>query len=55
MLGLGSTEIALAFLACVGASLLCVIYGIVNWNKTGLTSQELRNQVEWEKRDREIE
>ena len=54
MLGFGSVEIALAFYACIGAAIWCIIYGIFNWNKTGLTSQEMRDQVEWAKRDREI-
>lgn len=35
MLGLGSVEIALAFWLSIGATLICVIYGIVNWNKSG--------------------
>ena len=35
MLGFGSVEIALAFWLSIGSTVLCVIYGIVNWNKTG--------------------
>lgn len=35
MLGLGSVEIALAFWLSVGATVLCVVYGIVNWNNKG--------------------
>lgn len=35
MLGLGSLEIALAFWLSIGAAVLCVVYGIVNWNETG--------------------
>ena len=33
MLGLGSAEMALAYWLCIAASALCVVYGIVNWNK----------------------
>lgn len=55
MLGLGSFEIALAFYLCIAAAVWCIIYGLVNWNKTGLTSQEMRAQVEWAKRDREMD
>jgi len=54
MLGLGSMEMALAFILCIAASLLCIIYGIINWNKTGLSSEELREQVEWAKHDRDL-
>ena len=36
MLGLGSLEAALAFWLCIVATLICVIYGAMNWNKEGL-------------------
>lgn len=39
MLGLGSVEIALAFWLSVGATAVCVIYGIVNWNNSGKTAE----------------
>lgn len=35
MLGLGSFTIALAFWLSLGASLLCIVYGLANWNKKG--------------------
>lgn len=35
MLGLGSVEIALAFWLSIGATALCVVYGILNWNNRG--------------------
>jgi len=35
MLGFGSIEIALAYWLSIGATILCVIYGIVNWNNSG--------------------
>ncbi len=39
MLGLGSVEIALAFWLSIGATALCVVYGIVNWNNSGNTAE----------------
>lgn len=33
MLGLGSIEIALAIWLCLAASVGCVVYGLLNWNK----------------------
>ncbi len=39
MLGLGSMEIALAFWLSIGSTVLCVIYGIVNWNNSGKNSE----------------
>jgi hypothetical protein len=40
MLGFGSVEIALAFWLSIGATILCVVYGIVNWNNTGETTEK---------------
>ena len=39
MIGLGSTEIALVFWLCIAASVLCVVYGIVKWNESGLVDK----------------
>ena len=33
MLGFQDKWVLLAYLLSIGSSLLCVIYGIVNWNK----------------------
>ena len=32
---------ALVYWLCIGAAALCLIYGIVNWNKTGLPGEVL--------------
>lgn len=37
LLGMGSVEIALAFWLSVGASVLCLVYGLINWNRGGET------------------
>lgn len=45
MLGLGSVEIALAFWLSIGATLLCVVYGIVNWNNSGSKSKDSKGDA----------
>lgn len=35
MLGLGSLETALAFWLTLAGAAVCVVYGIINWNKGG--------------------
>jgi hypothetical protein len=35
MLGFGSVEIALAYWACILASVFCVAYGALKWNDGG--------------------
>lgn len=48
MLGIASGELALAYLLCIAASLLCVIYGIVKWNDSGPLTEELRELDEYD-------
>ncbi len=55
MLGLGSFEMALAYILCIVASVICVIYGIINWNNTGKTKEELQDIIDWQKEERELE
>lgn len=43
MLGIANTELAWAYILCILASLLCVVYGIVKWNDAGVYSDELRD------------
>jgi len=33
MLGIEDKYVLLAYLLCIGSTVLCVIYGILNWNR----------------------
>ncbi len=33
MLGLGDWMVSLAVWSCLGATAVCVVYGIINWNR----------------------
>jgi len=46
MLGIASAELAVAYILCLAASVLCVAYGIVKWNDTGPLSMELQDAAE---------
>ena len=35
MLGLSDPSILLAYLLSIGGALLCIVYGVINWNKDG--------------------
>ena len=54
MLGLGSGEMALAYILCIVAALVCVVYGIVKWNDTGPYGEHLEEMIEWEHKNKEI-
>jgi hypothetical protein len=47
VLGIASPELALAYILCIAASVLCIVYGIVKWNDTGPLSEELRDLDQW--------
>ena len=56
MLGLGDFWVALVFILTIGSVLLCVGYGIVNWNKDGEPSKkELAEEKRWDKEEKAIE
>jgi len=47
MLGIASAELAWAYILCIAASALCVVYGIWKWNDTGPYTEELRDLDSW--------
>ena len=49
MFGIASMELSWAYVLCIFASFICVVYGIAKWNSTGPTSGELKNEAEPEK------
>lgn len=50
MLGLGDWGVSLAFLLTLGATALCVIYGLINWNKPSPEEEikEIAEEEAWE-------
>ncbi|MCB2194125.1 MAG: hypothetical protein KQI62_21295 [Deltaproteobacteria bacterium] len=51
MLGIASPELALAYVLCIAASVLCIIYGIIKWNDSGPLTEELRDLDQWAPED----
>jgi hypothetical protein len=44
------------YLLCILSTLLCVIYGLVNWNKGGeLEAVEISEEVSWEAKENEMQ
>ena len=51
MLGIEDGWVVLAYVLCVLSTLLCVIYGVVNWNKG---DEPVTNEdVQWAKEEKE--
>lgn len=56
MLGFADGTIALAFLLCIGSTLLCAVYGFVNWNRGAETeAAELKEEAAWEAAEKKVE
>ncbi len=47
MLGIASSELALAYVLCILAFALCLVYGLIKWNDTGPLTEELRDLSNW--------
>ncbi|MBN2853763.1 MAG: hypothetical protein JXQ23_13585 [Clostridia bacterium] len=55
MFGISDFGIWLVYLLCIASALLCLIYGIINWNKGGNDENELKKDAMWEAEDSKIE
>ncbi len=56
MLGITDAGIWSAYLLCILSTLLCVVYGIINWNKGNESeSEEIAEELKWQEIEQEIE
>ena len=56
MLGIDDPWIWGVYLLCILSALLCLVYGIINWNREGeLEAVEIRETDAWEEREEEMQ
>ena len=56
MLGIDDPWIWGVYLLCILSALLCLIYGMVNWNREGeLEALEIRAEEAWEESEEEMQ
>lgn len=53
MLGIESKGVLLAYMLCIASTLLCVVYGAINWNKGQDEPQP--DDVTWAKEEKKVE
>jgi hypothetical protein len=53
MLGIPDVSIWLAYVLCIASAILCVVYGIINWNKGGDEASE--KDAAWEAEEEQID
>lgn len=55
MFGFGDFSIVSVYSLCILSAVLCIVYGIFNWNKGGEpTEKEIKQEVDWDKKELEI-
>jgi len=56
MLGIEDPGIYVVYLLTIASTILCVWYGITNWNKGGENEdQEITEEIKWEAKEKEID
>ena len=53
MLGIEDKYVAGVYLLCIASSLLCVIYGLVNWNRGA--DEAGTEDMKWAKEEKKLE
>ena len=53
MLGIEDSYVLLAYLLCVGSTVLCVIYGVINWNRGEDVVRD--EDVRWVEEEKKVE
>ena len=56
VLGINDPWIWGVYLLCIISTLLCIIYGLMNWNKEGeAEEEEIAEEAAWEKKEEEMQ
>ncbi len=53
MFGIEDKYVSMVYLLCVASSLLCVVYGLINWNRGEEAARE--EDIRWAKEEKEVE
>lgn len=54
MLGLDGFAVPLGFILTILSTILCIIYGIINWNKGYVTQEEMEQEEVWKQEDSKV-
>ena len=57
MLGFEGAGVLLAYVLSIAAAIVCVVYGIKNWNipSDDVVNKEVDEEIKWEQTDPEVE
>jgi hypothetical protein len=55
VLGFNNFAIALVYILCILSALLCLVYGIINWNKGEPDIQDISKTADWKKEEIDVD
>ncbi|MCC7558446.1 MAG: hypothetical protein KO217_07140 [Methanobacteriaceae archaeon] len=56
MFGINDPWIWGAYILCILSTILCVVYGILNWNKgEEKEEKQIQEEIEWHDKEKEME
>lgn len=55
MFGIGDFSVSLAYILCILSTILCLVYGIINWNKGEPDEKDLSETKKWEAEEANVE
>ena len=53
MLGIEDKYVAMAYILCVASALLCIIYGVINWNRGEVEPKD--EDIHWAVEEKKVE
>lgn len=53
MLGIEDKYVSMAYLLCIVSALLCVVYGLINWNRG--ESEANATDIKWAQEEKKVE
>ena len=54
MLGLEGILVPLGFILTLLSTILCIVYGVLNWNKGRITDEEYELEQKWNQEDENV-
>ena len=55
VLGIPDFWIWSVFLLCIASAVLCVVYGLINWNKgANIEKNQIDEEINWQEKDKEV-
>jgi len=55
MLGIEDKWVSAAYVLCLASAVLCVVYGLITWNKGDEGPEQVAEDVQWAEHEKQVE